>query len=118
MTVTPLIFLDTETTGLRPDIHAPWEVAWITAHEDNDQIVVLERHTWFVDLDGENVEVDPFALKVGRYDDGISITPTDLTEKLIGSVHQLQSVTGHEKPMYQIKLSPVLAMLTDIPNRL
>ena len=29
--MTPLVFLDTETTGLRPDIHTPWEVAWVTA---------------------------------------------------------------------------------------
>lgn len=55
--MTKLVFLDTETTGLNPEIHDVWEIAVITATGD--------EHTWTVtpDLSG----ADPQALAINRY---------------------------------------------------
>lgn len=51
-----LAFLDTETTGLDPDRHEIWELAYII---DDDEIIYELR----VDL----TKADPMALKIGNY---------------------------------------------------
>lgn len=59
--MTPIVFLDTETTSLRPDRKA-WEVAMIRRDDDG------ERETQFyVDVTLE--EADPVSLRIGGYYD-------------------------------------------------
>lgn len=66
--MTPLVFLDTETTGLRPDIHTPWEVAWATAVHDGGELRVSQRRTFMVELGPRDVKrADLEALKIGRF---------------------------------------------------
>lgn len=63
--MTKLIFLDTETTSLRPDRRA-WEIGIIARGPNGTE---TERH-WFVrseDLDLGNA--DPMSLKIGRFYD-------------------------------------------------
>jgi oligoribonuclease (3'-5' exoribonuclease) len=55
---TDLIFLDTETTGLDPDLHEIWEIAWAI----NDEIPVQERI-----LVHSLKTADPRALEVNTY---------------------------------------------------
>jgi oligoribonuclease (3'-5' exoribonuclease) len=55
---TDLIFLDTETTGLDPDKHEIWEIAWAI----NDEIPVQERI-----LVHSLKTADPTALEVNTY---------------------------------------------------
>lgn len=70
--MTPLIFLDTETTGLRPDIHTIWEIAWVTAYHDFEggalHIVDSFESTVHVGF-RELKNADPDALKVGRFEE-------------------------------------------------
>lgn len=55
--MTPLCFIDTETTGLDPEVHQAYEVAWAFDHGPIERLVL--PHT----LEG----ADPYALKVGHY---------------------------------------------------
>ena len=77
---TPLVFLDTETTGLRPDEHTPWEVAWVTAlHHPaqwddevqamtNGRLEVLMERTCFVELrNHEALRASQAALNIGKF---------------------------------------------------
>ena len=57
--MTPLCFIDTETTGVHPDRRV-WEVA-IIRRDDNGQ----REASFFVDADLSNA--DPFGLRVGRF---------------------------------------------------
>jgi DNA polymerase III epsilon subunit-like protein len=61
--VTKIVFIDTETTSLRPDRRA-WDIGLIVRDEGG----VEAEHQWFVDawnLDLGNA--DPFALKIGGF---------------------------------------------------
>lgn len=87
--MTPLIFLDTETTGLRPDIHAPWEVAWVTARHDVERklLIVQRRFQCFVIRSTRIIAgADPFALEIGRfeerYDESATVTYHELVREL------------------------------------
>lgn len=53
-----LCFIDTETTGLDPRIHQPYEVSWWLEHEAAPRTIVLAHS---LDL------ADGAALKIGRY---------------------------------------------------
>lgn len=67
---TPLIFLDTETLGLRPDLHCPWEIAWITAiHDSEEQTLtrVTSQSMFLLVSDTQMFLADPVALKIGRF---------------------------------------------------
>lgn len=58
-----LVFVDTETTSLRPDRRA-WDIALIVRRPGEPD----REYQWFVDdlaLDLGNA--DPFALKIGRF---------------------------------------------------
>lgn len=63
MTV-PLVFLDTETTSLHPELRRPWEIAIIRREPDGTErrITILIR-----DVDLSNA--DPMSLKIGRFHD-------------------------------------------------
>jgi hypothetical protein len=69
MTGTPLIFLDCETTGLCPDIHAPWEIAWQTAIHDGNRLVQVAGYRAVIELSADTIAVaDDAALKIGRFE--------------------------------------------------
>lgn len=56
----PLAFLDTETTGLDPFVHDPWEIAVIFREGDLDT-----EHVFRIEPDLTNA--DPKALEINRY---------------------------------------------------
>jgi len=58
-----IVFLDTETTSLRPDRRA-WEVALIVRDDDGADV----EHSWFVDVDDLDLgNADLMSLKIGRF---------------------------------------------------
>ncbi|MGA6208100.1 hypothetical protein ACPESR_25435 [Nocardia testacea] len=60
----PIVFLDTETTHLHPDLRRPWEIAMIRrpAFRGEETITILIDD---VDL----ADADPASLDVGRFDE-------------------------------------------------
>lgn len=58
----PVVFIDTETTGLDPNLRLPWEIAMIRVDDDGRS----EEH-FYVDVPMERA--DPFALRVGHFYD-------------------------------------------------
>ena len=71
-TEAPIVFVDTETTGLDPDRHEIWEVGLIVpgaiqvVHPDRPDTWETAEFHWFLpvtDLGG----ADPFALSIGRF---------------------------------------------------
>lgn len=65
-----LIVVDTETTGLDPHVHQPWEVAWcdITRAVTHD-VPLSTCQTRVLHLPHSLRDADPVALRVGRYDE-------------------------------------------------
>lgn len=61
-----LIFLDTETTGLDPDIHEVWEVGCIVRNYYEDIQSQDEELQWFLPLFNFQ-HADPFALEIGKF---------------------------------------------------
>jgi DNA polymerase III epsilon subunit-like protein len=62
--VTRIVFIDTETTSLRPDRRA-WEVGLIVRSEDG---TLDTEHQWFIDLrDLDLGNADVMSLKIGRF---------------------------------------------------
>ena len=56
----PLVFVDTETTGLNPDRHHIWEIGLI----DGDGV----EYQWMLPLTVEQMQTaDPIALSIGRF---------------------------------------------------
>lgn len=55
--MTKLIWIDTETTGLNPDLHDVWEIAIIDQQ--------AREHCWMIKPD--LTHADPKALEIGRY---------------------------------------------------
>ena len=64
----PLISLDTETTGLDPARHAPWEIGWVTAVHDTTARTIrpISGRSFFLPIP-DDAAVDPYALEVGRF---------------------------------------------------
>lgn len=62
LNTTPIVFLDTETTGLHPDHHHVWEVAAIRVEGDN-------REEWVWQLEMPDHEHDPTADSINRFHD-------------------------------------------------
>lgn len=61
--MSPLVFIDTETTSLRPDRRA-WEVGLIVRDGTGED----KEHQFFIDVqDLDMANADPFALKVGHF---------------------------------------------------
>lgn len=77
MTVRPIVYVDLESTGLDPNIHAAYEVAWAVG---DGPIARWELpHT----LD----HADPFSLKVGRYfERGFHPMPRDRAHWRLGEL--------------------------------
>lgn len=62
-----IVFLDTETTGLDPDIHQVWEMGWIAMDSAGR---LGELHSSFVRH--TLLDADPKALEVGRHAERLS----------------------------------------------
>lgn len=63
-----IVFLDTETTGLDPEMHEVWEVGCIVRNTDRnwDEAEYESTHRWFLPLFNFN-QADPFALDIGKF---------------------------------------------------
>jgi hypothetical protein len=61
MTMTPLVFADSETDGIHPD-RKPWEIAFIRRDETGEHEL-----SFFLDIDLRTA--DPFGLRVGGFYD-------------------------------------------------
>lgn len=61
--MTRIVFIDTETTSLRPDRRA-WEIALIVRDPGETDV----EHTWFVSADDLDLgNADPASLRIGRF---------------------------------------------------
>lgn len=84
-----ICFVDTETTGLDPDIHEIWEVAAVLYDPEHDK--VLEERTWQLPVDLG--KADGVALNIGRFHERRDI---DVTSSPWGFSEQFRGVTwGH-----------------------
>lgn len=76
---TPLVFVDTETTGLDPNYHEIWEVGMIHRSWNNSGQQNERSYQWFLPVDLG--KADPFALKIGKFFDrypGYALPPKNL----------------------------------------
>lgn len=84
----PLVFIDTETTGLDPDTHEVWEVGMVVRAGGTET-----EHHWFVQVDLK--AANPEALDIGgfhdRYDTREAVAPLDLA----GGLHTLIPPRAH-----------------------
>jgi DNA polymerase III epsilon subunit-like protein len=63
MTDSTLVFVDTETTSLRPDRRA-WDIAFIVRRPGTEDV----EHQWYIDAaDLDLGNADPFALRIGHF---------------------------------------------------
>lgn len=64
-----IICLDCETTGLQPDRHTIWEIAWVTAlHMEDGSLRVQRSREYMPYLNPkERAKADPSALAIGRF---------------------------------------------------
>ncbi len=72
--MTKLAFVDTETTGLDPDLHQIWEVGLILREENGDE----HEHRWFLPVDLGRA--DPIALSIGQYHERFPDDPVKVSE--------------------------------------
>jgi DNA polymerase III epsilon subunit-like protein len=72
--VTPLCFVDVETTGTDPDRHDVWEVAVIARLADGAE----SERTWL--LEPDLVLADPGALRVNRFYERMGAAPWEWAE--------------------------------------
>ena len=103
--MTPLIFLDTETTGLQIDKHTIWEIAWAVAHHDRDRgLLCVQRrfHTTVRLADHELANADPEALKIGRFEEryqaDAAASVYEAQKALIQDCGRIADGTGHLMP--------------------
>lgn len=99
----PLIFLDTETTGLCPDIHTPWEVSWTVAHHDTQRRLLIRKRGFTTTVRLSEVALrraDPEALRIGRFDDRHegAADAADVIAELTADVARACEGTGHAVP--------------------
>lgn len=109
---TPLIFLDTETTGLIPGQHTPWEIGYITAELDTFNLVlyVVDEARELVELSQRQLALaDPTALQIGgwfdRYDQGVHHDITDVVEYLKERLAKVSERCGGQIP-YLVGVNP------------
>lgn len=62
--MTPLVFVDTETTSLHPGLRRPWEIGMIRRNPDGS-----ERRITILIPDVDLSNADPTSLQVGRFDE-------------------------------------------------
>lgn len=105
--MTPLIFLDTETTGLQIDKHTIWEIAWAVAHHDRERglLLVQRRFHTTVQLSRHDLrEADPDALKVGhfeeRYQAEHAMTPVAAMKELVDDCARICVGTEQSLPHF------------------
>ncbi len=102
---TPLIFLDTETTGLRPDRHKPWEVAWITALHSPGVLEICDSAVHFVTQTIEDRrQSDCAALDIGRWGlryphGGGHVSPVRAMIELATACVRISALAGDEDKM-------------------
>lgn len=102
--MTPLIFLDCETTHLRPDIGTPWEIAWITAHHDTGAKKLYTRRSFQATVPLSFLQrkrADPKALEIGRYEQRKTIglkEVGDVIAYLTADVGSIVEGTGFSVP--------------------
>lgn len=66
--MTRLAIVDTETTGLDPQVHRIWEVALILAIHEPTKLVVEDAHRWFVELPPLALaRAEPTALRINHF---------------------------------------------------
>ena len=93
-----LLFLDCETTGLNPDIHRPWEIAWKLYTVEDRTMHLVDRRCDMVSLSGvEWIQADRVALDVGRFDQRYymqSNTPSDYLATVFASIDGKPRLVG------------------------
>lgn len=99
---TSLVILDTETTGLQPDRHTIWEIAWITALHEGNTLCLHRRFETFVDISAlELLDADPAALRVGmfeRYLPDLSDNVDYIKQKLMDDCSEIAERAGNSVP--------------------
>lgn len=123
MARTALLFLDTETTGLRPDIHTPWEIAWIGAVHDTEAGTLAEvvRRQVYVELsEAQKANADPFALKVGRFEERYvetdSVVYTDVLDQLRYDISTTQAWAAEMDARGDLSTLPPIHLVGAIPS--
>lgn len=91
---TPLVFLDTETTGLDPDFHELWEVA-VIIRNDRGQT----EYVWQLPVD--LAQADPIALNIGRFHDRRWPEPLALDNR-----RQAQAGDWGDSNLSRVRLDP------------
>ena len=101
----PLIFLDTETTGLQPSCHTPWEAAWATAIHDpaTRSLRIVDEFCAFVLLTMlEEGNADPVALDIGgfntRYRHHNAQSKRQVIHALRDHCREIAALTTHKVP--------------------
>lgn len=116
---TPLLILDCETTGVEPDRHTIWEIAWCAAIHDS--IAKTLRFTaarrFSVQLTpAEMMRADPAALEVGhyatRYPEGGGIDPVNVKAQLGASLYDL----GHHGDFDDVETVPWPHLVGAVPS--
>jgi len=106
--MTRLVFLDCETTGLDPDRHHIWEIAWMVRDPDltgdGDDI-----NHWMIRPDLSTA--DPIALAISRYFERVG----KLGASAIGTTQIMVDVDGTPKPNGN---PPLHQLATDLANDL
>lgn len=107
---TNLVFLDTETTGLQPDRHSVWEIAWRTAiHDVARGLLLLQRSDsrFLTFTDQMTRNADPEALKIGRFEERYSITSAIPESAAVGLLTaDIARLVGDGKPPHLVGAVP------------
>jgi len=86
----PLLFVDTETTGLVPGRHVVWEIAWVMATVEDNKLVCHNDYTFHGQIrlsHRQAMEADTQALDIGkfneRYDPDFALSPVGVSQILV-----------------------------------
>lgn len=111
--MTPLLFLDTETTGLIPGRHTPWEIAWQICFAGDGKLKVdrLLGAAFFVSLaEKQNTDADEIALKIGKFDERYKISkaldPEQILDILKTDIGIAQAIWGGKGPIHLVGAVP------------
>lgn len=89
----PLVFTDTETTGLNPDQHEAWEVAIIKRVPQGDRTVDVET---VYQLRPDMVLADDVALEIGRFHDRFKVPPGASAAVISADGQHAEEITTNE----------------------
>ncbi|WP_181874410.1 3'-5' exonuclease [Marinitenerispora sediminis] len=108
--MTKLVFLDTETTGLNPDLHEPWEIAAIVRSGGRDQ-----EYAWIVRPD--LTHADPNALRISQfYERFYNWSGSDGTDCPVG-VGNIMMSPDHEDYGDQVTAAQIAHTLAELLNQ-